>query len=72
MELVEAEARTIPQHHPRGIMREEEMTVMEALAITKVTEVVTIIMVAQVAAVTTDTAATLIETTAEVAAVVSW
>ncbi len=73
MELVEAVARTTLQHHPRGIMREEVMTVMEARAITKATEVVvTTITVAQVAAVITDTAVTLTGTTAEVVAVASW
>lgn len=73
MELAEAVARTTLQHHPRGIMREEVMTVMEARAITKATEVVvTIITVAQVAAVITDTAVTLTGTTAEVVAVASW
>ncbi len=73
MELVEAVARTTLQHHPRGIMREEVMTVMEARVITTAMEVVvTTITVALVAAVITDTAVTLIGTTAEVVAVDSW
>ena len=67
--------RTIHQHHPKGIMREAETIVMEAVIIKAMVEVVTIIMAAQVVEVVediTDTEETLIETTAEVEAVTSW
>lgn len=70
MEQVAVEAKTIPQHHPRGIMREVEMTVTEDKVIIKATVAEAIIIMAvQVAEVvedTTDTAVILIETTAEV------
>ena len=76
MEQVAVEAKTIPQHHPRGIMREVEMTVTEDKVIIKATVAEAIIIMAvQVAEVvedTTDTAVILIETTAEVEVATSW
>jgi uncharacterized membrane protein len=74
MEQVAVEAKTILQHHPRGIMREVEMIVTEDKVIIKATVVAAIIiMVVLVVEVTTDTEVTLIETTAEVVAVAtSW
>ncbi len=76
MEQVAVEAKTILQHLPSGIMREEEMIVTEDKVIIKATEVaatiIMVVLVAEVVEVTIDMAVTLIETTEEVAVGTSW